>query len=1463
MIAPHAKSMALACAATVTMAGSASTVQAVTVLPVPTVFSGPEFAPAFSFANVFDATVAESDLDTTSYGPVNGIGDAEWAGPGTGPHDTFMDFGAPITTDGFAYSQRSNLGFGTDKIGQVDFWFSDTDFGGVVPAASPDTSVAISNLSDGVLNQYTFGPTSFTSRYVAARFISEFGPNTGGSEFRLLNDVADFILPELTINRDTGEIVLSNNVIGNSLNFIAYSLRSDTAGALDSAGWSTIASRDANDGGALDSSDNWNVFSAASDTSNLSEGEAPGGDGLTLTAGDSVSFGSVWTQSPFEDVVAEFLQEDGELALVAVRYIGTAIPEGDFNADGAIDVADWQAFRANLGADNEGLSLAQAYQAGDLDDDGDTDLNDFLEFQQLFDEANGVGALQALVAVPEPASAGLVLGAATALLVTLRRRAAALLLGAVLTLGLSQSASAQLLDLTGLPAFSSGNFSPDFGPEFAFNGNVNDRWASAGPGNQWIYVDLGQDYNLAQIELDFEFASAAEFNVLSRPESLGDPGGASADPTIDWSIIASAENVPGTNRGGPDDGSEFILDFQTQLTTDLTGSGGTFDVASVTPLARYVMLQPTMTAGFGLYSVRELAVSVVPEPASAGLLLCAATALLVPVRRKAALLLLGVVSTLGVSQSASAQLLDLTGLPAFSSSNFSPDFGPEFAFNNDVNDRWASAMAGDQWIYVDLGQDYNLAQIEIDFEFASAADFNLLSRPESLGDPGGAATDPTVDWSIIATAEDVPATNRGGPADGSEFILDFQTQLITDLTGSGGTFDVVGVTPLSRYVMLQPTASANVGLYSVRELAVTVGESLIPPTPLRLEVHRGTGQVTVINAGDNPIDRDLKGYEILSEGNSLSSEGWSSLQDQDLAAFPSGAGDGDGWEEGEGSNASRLIEANLLGSSLFESNESVSLGSAYNQSVNAEDLMFSYSNALGFLRTGDVEYVGLAGDYNGDDAVDAADYTVWRDGLGDTHTQAGYATWATNFGASMPAAAASVPEPGTLIGLGTLALTILCVRRRDCGKLLALIAGVSISFGGIASAGTPDATYLFGDNSAVATENGADGIAVGTGVGSDFAGATLDHAGDAANFSTFRDIETSNAPASATPNYVDTAALSFPGTALNGTTTGIGIQFDGVDDRLVGSRGLGFPQNGDAGFTGDVEGAYTGILSRSMGGWVRPASLDGMRQDIINDTYQFGIHITVDNTWGMNFGSDFGADNTYEFDSGVGVAPTLDSNGWVHVQQRTLTADNSVLYINGEPILASIPGRPFYHGSESGNLNLVFGSNAAGDANFFEGTLDNFELLVAGDNSGEVNGQDYGEFDLLTDNDFVRPLNLTRGDANGDGSVNGDGTGPASSDDITFFIDNWNAQSFVSNGDGDLFRIGGLTTLTTQADFNTDGVTDLQDWFILRQNHVDQTALAQVDLGELIASRSVPEPTAIVAGLTALLAASLARSRRG
>jgi hypothetical protein len=76
----------------------------------------------------------------------------------------------------------------------------------------------------------------------------------------------------------------------------------------------------------------------------------------------------------------------------------------------------------------------------------------------------------------------------------------------------------------------------------------------------------------------------------------------------------------------------------------------------------------------------------------------------------------------------------------------------------------------------------------------------------------------------------------------------------------------------------------------------------------------------------------------------------------------------------------------------------------------------------------------LQGDFNNDGAVDAADYVVWRKGLGTTYTQSDYNTWRAHFGQTAGSglavsANAAAPEPSMFVMM-TFAAAGWCLRRR-------------------------------------------------------------------------------------------------------------------------------------------------------------------------------------------------------------------------------------------------------------------------------------------------------------------------------------------------------------------------------------------------------------------------------------------------
>ena len=81
---------------------------------------------------------------------------------------------------------------------------------------------------------------------------------------------------------------------------------------------------------------------------------------------------------------------------------------------------------------------------------------------------------------------------------------------------------------------------------------------------------------------------------------------------------------------------------------------------------------------------------------------------------------------------------------------------------------------------------------------------------------------------------------------------------------------------------------------------------------------------------------------------------------------------------------------------------------------------------------------GLAGDFNHNGVVDAADYVVWRNGLGTVYTQADYNVWRTHFGqtagsGSGAVADAAVPEPSAFV-LAAVGFLGLSACRRHVGR---------------------------------------------------------------------------------------------------------------------------------------------------------------------------------------------------------------------------------------------------------------------------------------------------------------------------------------------------------------------------------------------------------------------------------------------
>ncbi|QDU91116.1 hypothetical protein Pla175_45340 [Pirellulimonas nuda] len=130
----------------------------------------------------------------------------------------------------------------------------------------------------------------------------------------------------------------------------------------------------------------------------------------------------------------------------------------------------------------------------------------------------------------------------------------------------------------------------------------------------------------------------------------------------------------------------------------------------------------------------------------------------------------------------------------------------------------------------------------------------------------------------------------------------------------------------------------------------------------------------------------------------------------------------------------------------------------WNAQAPATDLRGALRDTGAAADIGAYEWLRI-GDYNNDGAVDAADYTTWRDAVGQTGRlpnddtggavgQGQYDAWKAQFGAASGATGGGVPEPAAWPLLLTACGATLGVRLHFAGRLVSVISSVGPSSSG-------------------------------------------------------------------------------------------------------------------------------------------------------------------------------------------------------------------------------------------------------------------------------------------------------------------------------------------------------------------------------------------------------------------------------
>jgi hypothetical protein len=276
--------------------------------------------------------------------------------------------------------------------------------------------------SGGVGTDLSFRPSASGGLIGTMNLNSAIEANLAGLQIK----VGDFN-PILTINRETGAMSLLNNTNA-PVNTTIYTIESNSAGALNPAQWLSITDNyDSNSGTpTVDPTTEWFELTEAAERDNLSEAQDVSGSGATIIDNQSFSLGTPWIRSPLEDITMQMLRVDGTVQDVTVRYTGNKPVAGDLDFDRDVDLTDWALLKTGFSTNIANLSAAEKYGKGDFTLDGAINLADVNAFSTAFDAMNGAGAFAAIAdgsLVPEPSACGLLLFAAAGVWFRARRGA--------------------------------------------------------------------------------------------------------------------------------------------------------------------------------------------------------------------------------------------------------------------------------------------------------------------------------------------------------------------------------------------------------------------------------------------------------------------------------------------------------------------------------------------------------------------------------------------------------------------------------------------------------------------------------------------------------------------------------------------------------------------------------------------------------------------------------------------------------------------------------------------------------------------------------------------------------------------------------------------------------------------------------------------------------------------------------
>ncbi|MCD8393673.1 MAG: discoidin domain-containing protein [Bacteroidales bacterium] len=267
--------------------------------------------------------------------------------------------------------------------------------------------------------------------------------------------------------------------------------------------------------------------------------------------------------------------------------------------------------------------------------------------------------------------------------------------------------------------------------------------------DQWIYVDLIRECQITSVEINWEAASASSYDIQIAPQ-----GAATEDVQVFYNGVYTTVEAP--------------VEWTTVASDGASGAGTV--TTPVEGTARYVRIKCNKRATQYAYSIYEIKIH-------------------------------------GLETDDVVEFYENLALNKTATCSSSTGNNAYLATDGNAGSRWGSQFIDDQWLYVDLGKDYNFDKVVVSWEAAKAKTYKIQVAKDGAAmatytgkmTNAEGSTDET--FEAVASSEWTDLATVSSNGDGAE-------EITTSVTGNG------------RYVRILTTECATVYGSSIYELEV-------------------------------------------------------------------------------------------------------------------------------------------------------------------------------------------------------------------------------------------------------------------------------------------------------------------------------------------------------------------------------------------------------------------------------------------------------------------------------------------------------------------------------------------------------------------------------------------------------------------------------------------------------------------